>query len=94
MINTKDKINKMLGRRENWIKEEIKKPKYNYEFLTKLKLGNGKVVSGKLVGQKGGDVFAIYVKVNNKWVNADNLGKSVFPISAIGKTPFIDMVSI
>ena len=57
----------------------------------KLRLGDGRIVDGKLKGQNGGDVFEIKVKVGNKYVNPRMLKGKVFPISSVGKTPFIDI---
>ena len=57
----------------------------------KLKLADGRIVDGKLKGQRGGDVFEIKVKQGSKYVAPNQLGGNVYPIESVGKTPFIDI---
>lgn len=62
----------------------------------KLKLANGRVVEGKLFGDKGGDVWEILVKYRGKYITAHALAKiiskkKVFPVKSISETPFIDI---
>ena len=66
----------------------------NIKIKRKLVLGNGKVVDGILIGEKGGDVDAIFWKKRGKWVSTDKAegrGKGVYPIKTLTPSPFVDI---
>ena len=57
----------------------------------KLRLADGRVVDGKLYGDKGGDVWDIKIKYHGKWVHPSKLKGRKYPIKTLTKTPFLDI---